>query len=197
MLLEGGYVILPYWCCGFLPFVIKKHIKNCTYNKFLANAFMIFTSEVTTFHHRLKSFFSSISRSQFWMINKNIFCCAQTANASHTQFIGSGDGMVSPPRFKIIRYSWSGWSLYLLRIYGTVICILRQELFLIFFKYFSAVQPAISKATSESMSVSIEIPGKSISVFSFIIYFSPGQLILISSSIPISPFNKHLIFKNF
>ena len=47
------------------------------------------------------------------------------------------------------------------------------------------------------MSVSSEIPRELISVFSFMISISPGQLILISSSISISTFNTHWIFKIF
>ena len=82
-----------------------------------------------------------------------------------------------------------------------VICILQQELLLIFFKYFVAVLPVICTATSllpgKSLSVSSKIPRKSISVYSFKVSISPGQLILISSSISISSFNKHLTFKIF
>ena len=29
LLLEGGYVILPYWCCGYLLFVIEKRRLYC------------------------------------------------------------------------------------------------------------------------------------------------------------------------
>ena len=65
LLLEGGYIILPYWCCGYLLFVIENV------------DFIVFTSEVTKSHHTWKSFFSSISRSQFWSINKYILCCTQ------------------------------------------------------------------------------------------------------------------------
>ena len=47
------------------------------------------------------------------------------------------------------------------------------------------------------MSVSSEIPRELISVFSFIISISPGEMMWISSSISISSFNKYLIFKFF
>ena len=51
-----------------------------------------------------------------------------------------------------------------------------------------------SLLSGESMSVSSEIPRETISVFSFMISISPGQLILIFPSISISSFNKLLIF---
>ena len=54
-----------------------------------------------------------------------------------------------------------------------------------------------SLLSSESMSVSSKTPKELISVFCFLISSSPGQLILISSSISISSFNELLIFKLF
>ena len=82
-----------------------------------------------------------------------------------------------------------------------VICILQQELLLIFFQIFissiACNMYSNSLLSDESMIVSSEIPRESISVFSFMISISPGQLILISSSISISSVNKHLIFKSF
>ena len=51
LLLEGGFAILPYRCCGYLPFVIEKNTNNGTYNNFLAVDFMVFASEVITSHH--------------------------------------------------------------------------------------------------------------------------------------------------
>ena len=47
------------------------------------------------------------------------------------------------------------------------------------------------------MSESSEIPRESISVFSFMNSISTGQLILISSSISLSSFNKLLVFQKF
>ena len=99
--------------------------------------------------------------------------------------------MLTTPRFKIIRYSWSGFSMSR----EPVICILQQELPLIFLKSCNMYSnfPTIRRKHS----VSSEIPRESISVFSFMISISLVELILISSSISISSFDKHLIFKIF
>ena len=134
LFLEGDYFILPYRCCGYLHFVIDKHIHNCIQNNFLVVNFMVFTSEVTTFHHIWKSVFSSISRSQFSLISKarTIPNALNTANASHRQFTRFTEAMVSPPWLKIIRYSWSGLSMSM----ELVICILQQEQLLFLFQIF-------------------------------------------------------------
>ena len=59
--------------------------------------FIVFTSEVTKSHHIWKSFFSSISRSQFWSINKYILCCTQhrKCNTHIIHKIWRGNGKLS------------------------------------------------------------------------------------------------------
>ena len=123
-----------------------------------------------------------------WLIR--IFSVAlNTSNASHTSFTRFGEGIVSPIQFKIIRYSWCGFSMYL----EPIISILQQEVLLFFFSNIS-LQYSLQYVSEllyyqvKSMSVSSEIPRELISVFSFMISISPGQLILISSSISIPTF---------
>ena len=58
------------------PSLLMLWISSVCYWK-TSTLFIVFTSEVTKPHHVWKSFFSSISRSQFWSINKYILCCTQ------------------------------------------------------------------------------------------------------------------------
>ena len=89
--------------------------------------------------------------------------------------------------------------IWIFDVYGTRNMHFTTRATLDFFQIFlcSIACNMCSNFPAISMSVSSEIPRESISVFSFAISISLGQLILISSSISISSFNKHLIFKIF
>ena len=59
--------------------------------------FIVFKSEVTKSRHIWKGFFSSISQSQFWSINKYILCCNQhrKCNTHIIHKIRRGNGKLS------------------------------------------------------------------------------------------------------